>query len=232
MKNGFALGALAVLGVVGAASAEPVRSVRPAGQGSHTYNGTRTETIADQPWDGISYGYVAQDFSDFPSFSSYQFDDVVFSKDYYVETLFAPGSEFGFSGANTDVIGQIWSDLPDKGGVLLAEGHGTQVGSDLVIDFGGAQVNAGSHWITAWVERSFGAGGQWFWLSTTPVTGSEEYFYNPGGGFGFGTASIPGSVVFGVAHDMAFTLTGTPVPAPGAAALLGLGGLVALRRRR
>ena len=78
-------------------------------------------------------------------------------------------------------------------------------------------------------------GLQWFWYQTgDPVSGSEAWIQNPGGGFGAGTGANPGSSSgFGFGrNDMAFVIEGDVVPAPGALALLGLGGLVAGRRRR
>ena len=59
--------------------------------------------------------------------------------------------------------------------------------------------------------------GQWFLSDAAPTIGSEDNM--------FGGAS-------GGALSHRFELTGSPVPAPGAMALLGMGGLVAGRRRR
>ena len=101
---------------------------------------------------------------------------------------------------NRAVVGQIFTGLPDKGGILVMSGIGKEdAGATLTINFGNQTLQPGSYWITAYVVRASAqaGGGQWFWDETTPVTGSEEYFYNPLGGFGFGTASIPGSTVFG-----------------------------------
>jgi hypothetical protein len=200
----------------------------------------RAEVIVDQPYDGTSGAYVAQSFPDFPDFSTYEFDDFSTSADYYVDTLTVPGVESGDRDENVGVIGEIWTGLPDKGGALVMSGSGSE-GDDggLVIDFAGQTLVAGDYWITAYVDRPFAEdndgdgsiGGQWFWFSTQPVNGSEEYFYNPGGGFGVGTESIPGSELFGVAADMAFTLEGRLVPEPSTFALLALGLLGAIRRR-
>jgi len=56
-----------------------------------------------------------------------------------------------------------------------------------------------------------------FWMYDTDAT-------NPEGRFNFGAAGPPSSFYI--------EIEGTPVPAPGALALLGLGGLVGIRRRR
>lgn len=198
------------------------------------------DTIVDQPYDGTSGGRVAQDFGDFPSFSSFEFDDFSTSDDYYVTLLTVPGSEAGDRDENTDVVGEIWTDLPDRGGSLVMSGLGTE-GDDgsLSIDFSAQLLNAGSYWITAYVARDFtsdndsdgASGGQWFWLATTPVNGSQEQFYNPGGGFGAGTSSIDGEIIFDTPADQAFKLEGRLVPEPSALALLALGALSMIRRR-
>jgi hypothetical protein len=109
-------------------------------------------------------------------------------------------------------------------------------------------------WVTAWVERPFDPGGQWFWLVNRedPITYLESYGHNPGGGFGFGTDPIPWSEAQGVPADMAMTVEAypccgpgcfDPVPEPGTILALGSGvasmGLaymgragLALRRKR
>ena len=65
-----------------------------------------------------------------------------------------------------------------------------------------------------------------FQMVRSTVTGSELWVNYADLGFG------PGSGIFGVPADAAFTLSGEVVPAPGALALLGLGGIAAIRRRR
>src|SRR5262249_26275676 len=110
------------------------------------------------------------------------------------------------------VVGQIWTGLPDKGGTLVMTGNGIELSNgSLDINFQSQPLNAGSYWITAFVVRPFLTGGQWFWFRTTPANNSQAFFYNPGGGFGVGTSSIPGSQEFGSAADMAFSLHGTPI---------------------
>ncbi len=178
-------------------------------------------TIVNQPWDHASSGSVAQVFTNLQDtkYSSYEYDDFTTTQDYTVSTLLVPGVETGGGASfNKAVIGQIWTGLPDQGGTMVMAGFGKEVGhGSLLISFGNQTLTAGSYWITAYVVRPFNnGGGQWYWdrtLENGTFTGSEEYFYNPGGGFGFGTASIPGSTIFGSSEDQAFTLIGNTTTA-------------------
>jgi hypothetical protein len=176
--------------------------------------GTR---IIKQKWDGSSSGAVAQNFGStgLTAYSSYEFDDFTTTINYNVTTLTVPGVELGTASANTAVTGEIWNGLPGSGGgsIVMTSTHGKEKANGaLAINFGSQLLPAGSYWITAFVTRNFSSGGQWFWDRTLEhghYHGSQEQFYNPGGGFGFGTQPINGSAIFGTAEDMAFTLKGT-----------------------
>jgi hypothetical protein len=165
--------------------------------------------IVHQPYDGASLGYVAQDFADFASFSSYEFDDFSSAKKYKSVKARAYGTEFGSAAANISVHAEIKVGADFNSATVIASSVGKEnaTNGDITFAFKGI-LPVGSFWFTAWVERSFGTGGQWFWHSTQPVTGSESFFHNPGGGFGYGTAPIPGSAIFGVPANMAMTIVG------------------------
>jgi len=92
----------------------------------------------------------------------------------------------------------------------------------------------GQYWIGLTPDADFGSHYEAFDLLGPAVFGDGAAFQNPGGGFGVGSKWMnAGDVNNGGAKlDMAYYIDGDVVPAPGAAALLGLGGLVAGRRRR
>jgi hypothetical protein len=86
-----------------------------------------------------------------------------------------------------------------------------------------------------------------FWVSVTVMDPDDNFFWlTSAAGYGniFRDEAYidmadaghprwtPTSVAFGTPYDMSFALTGVGVPAPGALALLALGGLVAVKRRR
>lgn len=134
---------------------------------------------------------------------------------YNVDIKLAFGTAAGFDGI-----------FVDFSGTYVDEGYPE---STLQFDLGGYQLDPGTYWISAWVVRPYTGGSQWYWKRTTPIWGSEEYFHNPGGGFGLGTDPVPGGDVFGEPADMAFLIEGVPEPA--SLALLALVGGLLLRRR-
>jgi hypothetical protein len=175
------------------------------------------DVIVDQPYDGSSAGRTAQELPDYPDFSTYQLDDFTTDQDWLLGALTVPGTDSGWPPDNYDAVAEIWDDLPEDPNcgtdgqlVLSAQGSEDEFTFVLTFDFGDELLPAGTYWLCVYVVRDFGDHGFWKWYSTTPVNGSEAYYYNPGGAHGYGTCPIPGSARYGEVRDMAFTLEGTP----------------------
>lgn len=217
-KRSISLTVVASLAICGAASGQVKQTVKLSAEISRGTAAAPADDVViwDQPWDEeTENGYVAQVFPDMQEFSAFQFDDFKTTKDHAITMLVVVGFEDpddppGDPEENIDVIGLIWDGLPGGmgGRVVLASVEGAEDAETgmLMIDFGGQVLPGGSYWLTAYVVRPFDPGGQWLWQATLPVRDSQEYFYNPGGGFGLGSEPLPGAEVFGVARDMAFTL--------------------------
>lgn len=105
----------------------------------------------------------------------------------------------------------------------------TYAGSGLNINLA-----AGTYWVTL-APISSGTGSEY--MSTTsganglggPLADGQSYWDSPTFGFTFNSTSD----VFGAGNwDMSIGVTGTPVPEPASMAILGIGALALIRRRR
>lgn len=199
--------------------------------------------VYDQPYDGTSTGVASQNFSDFTDASTYAFDDVTVAGGWNITQVVIRGQEAGV--ANQTVASHLRFTqnhsftAPGTTGLSFdVAGSANLAAGVLTFNLPGSSgmpLAAGTWWISAWIDRPFGTGGQWFWNQTTPVRGSEGWIHNPGGGIGFGTnpvplsnQNVPGS---NGPRDLSFQITYTPVPEPATFLAIGLG-IAALAARR
>lgn len=152
--------------------------------------------------------------------------------DFHTLALYSGGGTNNGSGYNLT----FWSDASGAPGAPIATANVTsfsesttgrtwfsrpELAQDVVFD--DIYLAPGRYWVEMQVIATDNA----FQMVRAGVTGSECWVnYADFGGL------MPGSSIFGTRADIAYSLTGDVAPAPGALALLGLGGLAAARRRR
>jgi hypothetical protein len=190
------------------------------------------DVIVDQP-DALEGGIASQVFgSPFEGYSCSAFDDFMISDAYNLKALTIYGENGAGSGNDDIAITVRFLAAPNLGAATIASATGVQSGGVLTFDLSGITLAAGTYWIAAQVERDFDAGGQWYWRLSDTMNGAQAMWQNPGGAFGYGSDPVTVDVLGQNRWDMAFTLEGSIVPAPGALALLAAAGLCARRRRR
>jgi MYXO-CTERM domain-containing protein len=231
---------------VEAKNTDPRPRLRYAGEmGSYSISGGDA-VLWDQVGPAIN-NVVDQDFSDFPSFSTFLVDDFSTGGQIWnvtsVSTFFTTVSGFWDPSITSGKL-QFYpkgGSLPNDGSDIAPEytvtvsltnnGGAWQVTAD-TSGIGELQGINGDYWVGLTPSAAFGTYGQEFHLLQDPAFGDQAALRNPGGGFGAPNWTAAATLIGGGPYDMNFRLEGTVVPAPGAAALLGLGGLLAARRRR
>jgi len=176
------------------------------------------DVLWHQPWDGVSRGSPAQEFTDPDNrvYSVWLFDDfTVPEPGWWIERVTVYGSEQGTSEYNLGVYLSL-SPAPHVNQMdIIAQGMEVvlEPGSaplrrraNLVFDLGGLYLPPGRYFLSAWVRRPFDPGGQWFWLRTSPTLGEPFYLHNPGGGWGFGGDLVGGGWL--TEQDLSFTIEG------------------------
>jgi hypothetical protein len=189
------------------------------------------DIIVDQP-SNFEGGVASQVFGEpYPDYACSALDDFTITDAYNLTalTVYGENSSTGSGDYNLDVVVRFLAG-PDLGSSTVASASGVQVGGNLLFDLTGITLGAGTYWISAQVVRPLEPGGQWFWSPSNTMNGAQALWQNPGGAFGLGSDPISIQVLGPQRHDMAFTLEGTIVPAPGALALLGVAALVGRRR--
>lgn len=144
-----------------------------------------------------------------PSFDIFCWDDFQITTATTITSATFYGVELGLSSQN--VVVQMAIGTSPNILFISAIANGTQVGNDLV--FSGLNINLppGQYYVTAYVVRSFGSGGQWTWKQTmfSNANGNalgQAYVHNPGGGFGWGSNPVPVSTVTGFQRQMAMLI--------------------------
>jgi hypothetical protein len=185
---------------------------------------------------GIGVGIVSQDMPDFPTFSSAAFDDFTLTQAHVITTFTAYGFDQN-AAPNVAVVAGIYATPDLTTAPLYSETGSEDDSGNLTFDFGGALLDVGTYWITAYIVRPFDPReSEWFWRFFDPVSGSYAMWHNPFGGWDLGTAPTSAGPAASVGLvDMAYTLSGVAVPEPSPLALGGtltVVGFLASRARR
>jgi len=173
-----------------------------------SYGDYEPSVIVDQSA-GQTGGYIqSQDFPDIPTYSVSVFDDFTISTAYEITELTALGRDYyGSPASNRGVVAGIYAS-PDLTIPPIVSASGIEIGGNLLFNFGGAVLPAGTYWVSAHVVRPNSAGG-WHWNLRASVSGSQAMWHNPGGGYGLGTSPLRLDAVL-VQADLAFLLYGIP----------------------
>ncbi|HOD05414.1 MAG TPA: kelch repeat-containing protein [Anaerolineaceae bacterium] len=188
----------------------------------------------DQPLSTVSQAaYVNQEFTDYPTSSSFLADDFVADSAWAVETIFVPGDGWnGFTTlANATALNfLIYADAggvpagdpsgagappmwalslpPTDPQVTISNGSGGMP-SDVTLNLSlPAILPPGNYWLIFYPTMSFSSGGQYGRQPADTVNGAGGQFINPGGGFGYGTDWQSWTVVGATLADIAFRLEG------------------------
>ncbi len=208
---------------------------------------------ADVLWDQSNYNVdinslVDQEFSDFPTYSSYMVSDVTTDPAGWnisaVTTYFtkSDGSTWGgitqarLNLFDRDAALPAASDDPAAG--TLVDVTVTDLGDTFAIKADGLDIDVtGDIWVGLSPSASFADFGQEFHRAAPMVGDVETAWRNPGEAFGYGADWVVAStldsgtpVEWGVNYEAAILIEGTVIPEPASLLLLGLAGLV-LRRR-
>ena len=172
----------------------------------------RAGVIVDQSSGATGQFIQSQDFLNLPDSSAVAFDDFLLAAAYRITAFTALGREYyGGPSYNLAVLGGIYAS-PDLTSIPILSASGTQVGNNLIFDFGGVVLPAGQYWVGAYVVRS-NSFGSWVWNLRLPIGGSQAMWHNPGGARGYGTSPVSMGSILEQA-DLTFILSGDAVPPP------------------
>jgi hypothetical protein len=205
----------------------PERGVRPEAVNA---------ILLDQPLSATNTNaYVDQEFSDFPTYSSYLADDfVVPAGGWQISAIFVPGS--GWNGFTTilnatmlhveiyaDAAGlpagypggaaPVWAlaAAPTDTQFTITAGSNGYPSNVLVTPTVQPTLTPGTYWLVFYPSMAF-TSGQYGRQNADTTNGAATLFINPGGGFGFGTTWQSPSVIGMTQPDLAFRIEGVAVP--------------------
>lgn len=195
------------------------------------YNNAGTSSYASQQFEPANVAFNCSVLDDFTVSSAVTVQSVDFSFVYFNGIGPVTNWHIGFfSSPAAAVSGNLVGDIADVSGIAGGQAA-APFPTFLSLNVGNIPLAAGTYWIGIQGVMNFTPNGQIGVTERLVISGSEARFINPGGGFGVGTNATLGTLAgAGQQRDVAFRLNG--VPAPSTLALLGLGGLVARRRRR
>ncbi len=202
------------------------------------------DVLWNQAPDTLANAYIDQEFTDYPTYSTYQVHDIVVPASGWtiqkITTYFINGATPG----NWSTVTQGRLNVFPKSGSLPGAGNDPAAGTaypvtivnpatgTCEVSMGGLNIvlPAGQYWVGFTPMTTFATTGQKFLCQTTGIQGDMSAVRNPGGAFGFGTNWTTGAVFSPPATaDSAIKIEGLPVPEP--SSLLLLGALALLRRR-
>ena len=212
----------------------PARPLGTAEQAAHP-----EAVLWDQPLSTVNQGaYVDQEFTDYPTYSSFLADDFVNPAPWNISTIFVPGDGWnGFSTLfnATALTWQIYADCagvpcgdPSGGGnppvwtltlaptdplVVISNGTPGGLPSNTTLNLP-APINLppGHWWLVFYPALNFDSYGQYGRQPADTANGYTGQFINPGGAFGYGTAWQAWTVLGPAQQDIAFRLEGGAAP--------------------
>jgi Kelch motif len=241
---GLPLGARLVAQTTGVAQANPGLTVSSPSRevaASPEAPANPAAVLWDQPLSTVNQNaYVNQEFSDFPTFSTFLADDFISNHVWGIDTIFVPGD--GWNGFSTLISATVltWAIYADCAGVPCGDPSGAGVPPVWSITLpptdpavvistgtpGGVLSNStlnlpapvllppGHYWFIFYPTMSFALDGQYGRQPAVTTNGFIGQAVNPGGGFGVGTGWQNWMVWPGsTLPDMAFRLEGDIIDA-------------------